>query len=58
MHFTNSGMTAASRTEFHHLVIFEINEVSQQATTSDTRKNLMFEYDEHLIKTQRIDRVI
>ena len=48
MHFTNSEMATASRTEFHHLVIFGIDEVSQQATTGDTRENLMFEHDEHL----------
>ena len=48
MHFTNSGMTTASRTEFHHLVIFEIDEVNQQATTGDTRENLMFKHGEHL----------
>ena len=58
MHFTNSEMTTANRTEFYHLAIFEINKVSQQATTGDTRRNLMFEHDEHLTKTQRVNRVI
>ena len=53
MHFTNSEMATASRTEFHHFAIFEIDEVSQQATTNDIRKNLMFEHDEHLIELNK-----
>ena len=58
MHFTNSEMTTTSRTKFHHLVIFEINEVNQQATTDGIYRNLMFEHDKHLVKIQRIGRVI
>ena len=50
MHFTNSEMATASRTRFHHFIIFEIDEISQQATTSDIHENLIFEHDEHLIE--------
>ena len=43
-------MTMTSRTEFHHLVIFEIDKVSQQATTNYTCENKMFEHDRYMIR--------